>query len=380
MRTISKSNESPKKKSLESFGITAKQYQWFKQHPKLLIKQIFRKAISNNAIWFIVLGIIILLLDFIWGLLYVVLVLPIIYCILVSASFDTYEEYLLEFNKEVEEFRQKEQQREEEKERLLKEKECLIKAFANNTQEQQTILNSISNSLKTIRIPKPLSRDYWQSITWQKFEEEVMNLYTRLGYHARLTKKGSDGGIDIIISKQGIEEYIQCKHYKDTNNLGVKEVKEFYATCQSDEKKGIMVCLSNLTNDAKHYYAKENVNEVISIIGLDELMRLDKQCCPCEKRNSELIWNNTFNSFILENGFIDCDYSWVFPRLFTSKDEAMHLIYQLTSWKGMKYCIHSYFLDRIGECFYILLHYDTYTDTIQKATLSLERDSRSLSI
>lgn len=69
--------------------------------------------------------------------------------------------------------------------------------------------------------------DKLQKMDWGEFEELVKKIFEIKGYQVqRIGGNGADGGIDLIATKNNISEMIQCKRYKDGNNVGVKVVRE----------------------------------------------------------------------------------------------------------------------------------------------------------
>ena len=56
--------------------------------------------------------------------------------------------------------------------------------------------------------------DYWMSLDGHQFEDEVASVFRRNGYKATVSKQGGDGGIDIILEKDGVKTAVQCKAHK----------------------------------------------------------------------------------------------------------------------------------------------------------------------
>ena len=110
-----------------------------------------------------------------------------------------------------------------------------------------------------------------RSIDWFQFEQLVSLLYRKLGY--TVTRRGGanpDGGIDLIIEKNGHREAIQCKHWK-TWKLGVKAVREFLgALTDTGISRGIFITLGGYTADAKQLADKHG----IIIVNETELAKL----------------------------------------------------------------------------------------------------------
>lgn len=141
-----------------------------------------------------------------------------------------------------------------------------------------------------------------RSIDWFQFEKFIALLYRRFGY--TVTRRGGanpDGGIDLVIEKEGQRSVVQCKQWK-TWNVGVKTVREFLgALTDARIQRGIFVTLCGYTGDAKQLADKhgiEIVNEkvlagMIEGAGLSSdpevlaLLNDTKKVCP--KCESEMV-------------------------------------------------------------------------------------------
>lgn len=60
-----------------------------------------------------------------------------------------------------------------------------------------------------------------------QFEFYLKELYSSLGYSAKVTKSSGDFGADLILTKDGRKIVVQAKRY--SNNVGVKAVQEIKA-------------------------------------------------------------------------------------------------------------------------------------------------------
>jgi restriction endonuclease Mrr len=81
-----------------------------------------------------------------------------------------------------------------------------------------------------------------RSIDWFQFELFVALVYRKLGYSViRRGGANPDGGIDLIIEKNGQRAAVQRKQWK-TWNAGVKAVREFLgALTHAKVQKGVCV-------------------------------------------------------------------------------------------------------------------------------------------
>ena len=107
-----------------------------------------------------------------------------------------------------------------------------------------------------------------------EFEKFIAHLLTCMGYHARVTKQSSDGGIDVIAHKDelGFEPPIikvQCKQTLDT--VGRPKVQELHGAVESGEH-GLFITLGGFSADARTFErSKPNMrlidgNDLISLI------------------------------------------------------------------------------------------------------------------
>ena len=92
-------------------------------------------------------------------------------------------------------------------------------------------------------------------LTPYEFEKFVAHLLTCMGYHARVTKQSSDGGIDIIAHKDelGFEPPIikaQCKQTLD--QIGRPKVQELHGAIEHGEH-GLFVTLGPFSSEARNF-------------------------------------------------------------------------------------------------------------------------------
>ena len=98
-------------------------------------------------------------------------------------------------------------------------------------------------------------------ISPRQFEELIAELLKNLGYKCELTSLIKDGGKDIIaIQKDGVLSnniYVECKHYRLDNPVGIDAIKKLHSTVIDDRvTKGIMVTTSRFTKGAQDFIKK----------------------------------------------------------------------------------------------------------------------------
>jgi hypothetical protein len=109
-------------------------------------------------------------------------------------------------------------------------------------------------------------------IDWFQFEKLVALTYRKLGY--AVTRRGGanpDGGIDLVIEKEGQCSAVQCKQWK-TWNVGVKAVREFLgALTDAGISKGVFITLRGYTGEAKQLADKHRI-EIVNEVGLVKMI------------------------------------------------------------------------------------------------------------
>jgi hypothetical protein len=111
-----------------------------------------------------------------------------------------------------------------------------------------------------------------RAIDWYQFEKLVALVYRKQGYS--VTRRGganADGGIDLVIEKDGQRSAVQCKQWK-TWNVGVKAVREFLgALTDAGIQKGVFITLCGYSGDAKQLAGKHRI-EIINETGLAQML------------------------------------------------------------------------------------------------------------
>ncbi len=116
-----------------------------------------------------------------------------------------------------------------------------------------------------------------RAIDWFQFEKLVALVYRKLGF--TVTRRGGanpDGGIDLVIEKDGQRSAVQCKQWR-TWNVGVKAVREFLgALTDAGISKGVFITLCGYTGDAKQLAEKHGI-EIVNEAGLAKMIE-DTDC------------------------------------------------------------------------------------------------------
>ena len=100
--------------------------------------------------------------------------------------------------------------------------------------------------------PNWVNESWWWTLDGWQFEEEVASVFRCNGYEVEVTKKTGDGGVDLIMYKEGEKILVQCKHYKAP--VGPVEMRALWGVkddFQAD--KVIMVASSGVTDSSLNF-------------------------------------------------------------------------------------------------------------------------------
>lgn len=113
-----------------------------------------------------------------------------------------------------------------------------------------------------------------RSLAWRQFESIVGEAFRRRGYTViENAVDGPDGGIDLVLRKNGEKFYVQCKQWKK-RSVGVKPIRELYGIITAhDAAGGFFVCSGSYTTDAQAF-AKQSEIELIDGDGLRRMIEL----------------------------------------------------------------------------------------------------------
>jgi len=92
------------------------------------------------------------------------------------------------------------------------------------------------------------------ALPWKDFEYLVGEAFRRQGYKVQdNTGSGADGGIDLVLEKDGQRTLVQCKNWR-TSRVSVSTVRELYGVVTAEgAAAGILVCSGRYTKDAVEF-------------------------------------------------------------------------------------------------------------------------------
>jgi len=111
--------------------------------------------------------------------------------------------------------------------------------------------------------------EFWCSLPGVRFEREVALLYQGLGYHVRLTPGTADGGVDIVLERDGVAIAVQCKAHR--KKIGIAVARELVASAKDIGADRMMIACTHGVSAPLGAYATE---KGIQIVTAGELARL----------------------------------------------------------------------------------------------------------
>jgi restriction system protein len=110
-----------------------------------------------------------------------------------------------------------------------------------------------------------------RSISWQEFEELVGEAYRRKGYRVEESGGGgADGGVDLVLKKNGETLLVQCKHWRQYK-IGVKVIRELYGVVTAENATGGIVISSGAFTQETIDFTK---GKPLELIGGIELVKM----------------------------------------------------------------------------------------------------------
>ncbi|RAN82116.1 restriction endonuclease [Bacillus sp. SRB_336] len=105
--------------------------------------------------------------------------------------------------------------------------------------------------------------DSLRRMSWRQFEQLAGEAFRRQGYAIEETGLGgADGGIDLILRRNGQTTLVQCKQWQN-RQVGVKVVREMYGLLMHHQAAAVkIIALGNYTPDA-HRFAHGKPIELI---------------------------------------------------------------------------------------------------------------------
>lgn len=118
--------------------------------------------------------------------------------------------------------------------------------------------------------PKWADRNWWWNLDGWEFEEEAAKVFRLNGYRAEVTQKTSDGGVDILMYKDGKKIIAQCKHY--SNPVGVSIARELNGLKEDFKADNlILIASSGVTKSCSDFLKNK---PYFKIVDLEDIIRM----------------------------------------------------------------------------------------------------------
>lgn len=127
--------------------------------------------------------------------------------------------------------------------------------------------------------------DVLQDMSWREFELLVGEGFRRQGYAVKETGGGgADGGVDLVLKKNGETTLVQCKQWK-AFRVGVAVVRELYGVMAAHgAAAGVVVTSGHFTKDAVAFASGRNIRlmEGTQLLALLRQAREAREVAPLQ--------------------------------------------------------------------------------------------------
>ena len=101
--------------------------------------------------------------------------------------------------------------------------------------------------------------DAVNGLNWREFEMLVGEAFRVQGYSVAETGRGADGGVDVVLRKDGEKYFVQCKHWR-AQTVSVPIVRDLYgAMAAQGAAGGFVVTSGRFTKPARDFAEGRNV-------------------------------------------------------------------------------------------------------------------------
>ena len=126
--------------------------------------------------------------------------------------------------------------------------------------------------LKVERTRRRRLEAHWMSLSGHDFERELATVYRGLGYRVKETPGSGDGGVDLVLKRNGKTIVVQCKAHKDP--VGPAIARELYGSMvHSKADRAVLACTGGFTKGV-YVFVK---GKPIDLVSGSELARLGAQ-------------------------------------------------------------------------------------------------------
>ena len=154
---------------------------------------------------------------------------------------------------------------ETEEERVLREK--------NEREEQERIEEEFKKrEQERLKREKELEeerkkKEFWFGLSGLDTENELNNVFEKLGFETELTPPSNDEGIDHVLNGEIV---VQTKNQK--KNVGRPDLQKFWGCWKSSHKKGIFISIHGFSENCKEFVKDKPIllYDLDDVIGMSE--------------------------------------------------------------------------------------------------------------
>ena len=126
--------------------------------------------------------------------------------------------------------------------------------------------------LEAERTKRRKLREYWMSLDGLEFEQELGEVFMRLGYVVEPTPRTGDQGIDLILRKDNKTTVVQCKSHQSP--VGPAVARELFGSMRAAKADGaILACTGGFTRGVKQFAEGKPIN----LISATELAKMGER-------------------------------------------------------------------------------------------------------
>jgi restriction system protein len=115
--------------------------------------------------------------------------------------------------------------------------------------------------------------EWVNKLSWQAFERQVAEVYRQRGYSVEETGGGgADGGVDLILHRNGQKTIVQCKRWR-TYKVGVKPIRELYGVMTAEGADYAIFISSGIYTNEALQFAEGKPLELVDGAQFAEMMR-----------------------------------------------------------------------------------------------------------
>lgn len=114
-------------------------------------------------------------------------------------------------------------------------------------------------------------KQFWYGLTGWQFEEEVADVFEKNGYKTEVTQGSGDGGVDIIMEKDGLKYIVQCKRYNG-HKVTPEQLRALWGVMDDNKADfAIMVATDGITDTGRDFVSNKSNYKVLTLDDIIEM-------------------------------------------------------------------------------------------------------------